>query len=126
MPSSQAERRRVLLENLTLTDRTYCGYLQATQYPPGSRPIAEQPDQVYPNAPVTDLHAMREEGGASNAKVRIQTSQSRVHLAAGESVALSLRALDEQDQVLPLVVTRAVAQGLVFDGRRAATISPTA
>jgi hypothetical protein len=113
-------RRQQLVENLKLADHTYCSYRESTKYPHGSRPIAEQPDQVYPNAPVTDAHPMRLDGGGADPKVQIQTSQSRVYMASGEAVAFSLRALDADGNVLPLVVTRALAQGLTFKGSRPA------
>jgi hypothetical protein len=117
---ARTDRRKQLLDQVQLADHTYCSYRHATDYPPGSRPISEQPDQIFPNVAVTDTQPMREEGGRGNPKVQIQSSQSRVHLAAGESVLLALRALDEDGAVLPLVVTGAQAQGLVFDAARPA------
>lgn len=112
------ERRRQLRENLQLTEHTYCSYLDSSKYPHGSRPIAEQPDQVYPNAPINEANAMRVDGGGSDPKVLIQTSQTRVYLAAGEAVSFSLRAVDNDGRVLPLVVTGAQAQGLTFGQQR--------
>jgi hypothetical protein len=111
-------RRQQLVENLQLADHTYCSYRDSSKYPHNSRPIAEQPDQVYPNAPVTETHAMRLDGGGADPKVQIQTSQSRVYMASGEGVAFSLRAVDADGNVLPLVITRAVAQGLTYKGNR--------
>jgi hypothetical protein len=107
-----------LLDNVQLTERTYCSYLESSKYPHGSRPIAEQPDQVYPNAPVNDAHPMRTDGGGSDPKVLIQTSQTRIYLAAGEAVSFSIRAVDTDGKVLPLVVTGASAQGLAFGKQR--------
>ncbi len=115
-----AARRQQLLDQLQLADHTYCSYRAATRYPHQSRPIAEQPDQVHPNAPVTDARPMRLDGGGTDARVLVQTSQSRVFMAAGEAVAFSLRAVDADGRVLPLVVTRALAQGMAFNGARAA------
>ena len=111
-------RRRQLLTNLLLADRTYCSYRASSKYPHGSRPIAEQPDQVYPNKPVAEANPMRLDGGGTDRTVQIQSSQSRVYMAAGEAVAFSLRALDGDGKVLPLVITRALAQGLAFNGSR--------
>lgn len=108
-----------LTENFMLADRSYCSYREGSKYPAASRPIAEHPDQVYPNQPVTETHDMRTQGGGSDPKVQLQTSQSRVFMAAGEGVAFSLRAVDGEGKALPLVVTRAVAQGLAFKGGRA-------
>jgi hypothetical protein len=115
-----ATHRQQLADNLQLADHTYCSYRATSKYPHESRPIAEQPDQVYPNAPVTDAHPMRLEGGGTDSRVLVQTSQSRVYMAAGEAVAFSLRAIDGDGKVLPLVVTRALAQGMTFNGARAA------
>jgi hypothetical protein len=118
LPPAASSRRGQLIENLQLADHTYCSYRDSTRYPHTSRPIAEQPDQVYPNAPVNETRAMRQDGGASDPKVQVQTSQSRVYMAAGETVSFSLRAIDGDGQVLPLVVTRAVAQGIASKGSR--------
>lgn len=119
VPDARAERRRQLVEHAQLTDHTYCSYRAASMYPHESRPAAQNPDQVHPNQPVAEMNPMRVAGGGTNGNVLLQTSQSRVYLAAGESAAFSLRAVDAQGQVLPLVVTRAVAQGMTYGGSRA-------
>ncbi len=108
-----------LTENFKLADHSYCSYRDGSKYPAASRPIAEHPDQVYPNQAVTETHDMRMQGGGTDPKVQLQTSQSRVFMAAGEAVAFSLRAVDDEGKVLALVVTRAVAQGMTFKGGRA-------
>lgn len=118
-PGAAAYRRKELLQQYELADTTYCTYAAGTVYPPQSRPIGEHPDQVYPNAPVLESHAMRGTDGASDAAVQIQTSQSRVFLASGEAVAFSLRAVDAQGKPLALVITRAAAQGMTYRGQRA-------
>ena len=118
-PENRAERRLALAQQFELADTTYCTYARSTQYPPESRPIAEHPDQVYPNAPVTDSHPMRSADGKSDGAVQIQTSQSRVFMASGEAAAFSLRAVDTQGKTLSLVVTRAAAQGVTYNGQRA-------
>ena len=38
--------RRQLLANYRLAERTLCSYAQASQYPPGSRPMAQNADQA--------------------------------------------------------------------------------
>jgi len=118
VPDGRAERRRQLVENVQLTDHTYCSYVEGSKYPMESRPAAQNPDQMQPNQPVTDMHPMRMEGGGRNAKVYLQTSQSRVYLAAGESAAFSLRAVTPQGETVPLVINRAVAQGMTYGGSR--------
>jgi hypothetical protein len=61
---------------------------------------------------------MRLDQGGADPKVLIQTSQTRVYLAASESVAFSIRAVDQDGKVLPLVITGATAQGLNFGKQR--------
>ena len=113
-------RRRQLAGQVRLTQHTYCSYLQHTRYPHTSRPAAQHPDQLYPNQPVRESNPMRVDGGDSDPAVLVQTLQSRVYLAAGETVTLSLRAVDARGEVVPLVVTRALAQGMVAQGARPA------
>jgi len=113
-------RRRQLAGQVRLTQHTYCSYLQHTRYPHTSRPAAQHPDQLYPNQPVRESNPMRVDGGDSDPGVLVQTAQSRVYLAAGETVELSLRAVDAHGAALPLVVTRALAQGMVAQGARPA------
>jgi hypothetical protein len=118
LPDERARRRRQLLSNYQLADHSLCSYRAASQYPFGSRPISENPDQAHPNAPVTEVRPMQVDGGGAHPEVQIQTAQSRVYMAAGEAVAFSLRAVDARGQVLPLAVTRALAQGITYQGRR--------
>jgi len=113
-------RRRQLGGQVRLTQHTYCSYLQQTRYPHTSRPAAQHPDQLYPNQPVRESNPMRVDGGDSDPGVLVQTAQSRVYLAAGETVTLSLRAVDAHGAALPLVVTRALAQGMGTTGSRPA------
>ncbi|HEX8479683.1 MAG TPA: choice-of-anchor X domain-containing protein [Telluria sp.] len=125
-PAARAERRQALVQQLELADTTFCTYAGATRYPPLSRPISEHPDQVKPNAPVTESHAMRSAGGGSDDAVQIQSSQSRVFMASGEAVAFSLRAVDAAGAPLALVITRATAQGMTYKGQRATAQSALA
>ncbi|MBD8543753.1 hypothetical protein IFU00_15825 [Oxalobacteraceae sp. CFBP 8761] len=113
-------RRRQLAGQVRLTQHTYCSYLQHTRYPHASRPAAQHPDQLYPNQPVRESNPMRIDGGDSDPGVLVQTAQSRVYLAAGETVEFSLRAVDAHGAALPLVVTRALVQGMGATGSRPA------
>lgn len=117
LPDGRAERRQ-LVEQVELTDHTYCSYLEGSRYPMESRPAAQNPDQLHPNQPVTEMHSMRLEGGGNQSNVFLQTSQSRVYLAAGEAAAFSLRAVDAQGATVPIVITRALAQGMTYGGSR--------
>ena len=114
-----APARRQLLQNYQLAEHTLCSYEQASQYPAGSRPMAQNADQAYPNQPVTEANPMRLDGGGTDSGVLLQTSQSRVHMASGETVAFSLRAVDPAGATLPLVITRAVAAGISYGPTRA-------
>ena len=118
-PQDTAARRRTLVEQVRLSDHTYCSYLAHTRYPHTSRPAGHHPDQLYPNQPVLDAHPLRLDGGGSDAALQVRTSQSRVYLAAGESVQFSLRVLDAAGNAAPLVVTRALARGLTYGASRA-------
>jgi hypothetical protein len=118
--SSKEQRRQELTRQLELLDHTLCSYRDATKYPNSSRPISEHPDQVYPNRPVSEQNAMRKEGGGTDPAVQIQTSQSRVFVAAGEAVVFTIRAVDKDGQNLGLQVNRTLARGLSFQGSRAA------
>jgi hypothetical protein len=118
VPGERARRRQQLVENYQLADHTLCSYREASQYPGDSRPMAQNPDQVYPNQPVNEMNPMRVQGGGSDPKILLQTSQSRVYMAAGEAVAFSLRAVDADNNVLPLVVTRALARGVTYGNAR--------
>lgn len=118
LPDDRNNRRRQLVENVQLADHTYCSYRTASQYPVGSRPMTENPDQNRPNDPVASTNPMRLDGGGANTGVQLQTSQSRVYMASGESVAFSLRAVDADGRTLPLVITRALAQGITYAGTR--------
>jgi len=119
-PAQERPQRRQLIEQVRLTDHTYCSYLEQARYPYASRPAGQHPDQLYPNQPVCEANPMLTENGESEPAVRIETTQSRVYLAAGETVQLSLRAVDAQGAALPLVVTRALAQGMGGEGKRPA------
>lgn len=117
-PVSFEARRQALTRQLELVDHTLCAYRAATKYPNTSRPISEHPDQVYPNRPVEEQHAMRKDGGGTDAAVQIQTSQSRVFMVAGETVLFTIKALNKEGKILPMYVTRALASGITFQGSR--------
>lgn len=120
MPVPSEQRLRALTEQFKLADHTYCSYREGSKYPVTSRPMAEHPDQVYPNQPVTESHAMRTQGGGTNRDVQIETAQSRVFLAAGESAVFSVKAVDAAGKPLSVLISRAVATGLTYQDKRPA------
>jgi hypothetical protein len=125
--ASERERRyQILLGRYQRVKQSFCNYRDSSQYPPASRPIGQNPDQVYPNRPVSETMPVRAPGDGGSPTIRLQTSQSRVYLAAGEAVTFSLRAVDADGNPVPLVVTRAVARGVTFGNERAAQQVPLA
>jgi hypothetical protein len=120
LPNRDATHKN-LVRQLEEVDHTLCSYRESSKYPLSSRPIAEHPDQIYPNQAVKESHAMRNREGGSNAAIQISTSQSRVYMAARESVNFSLQAFDKDQQILPVFVNRAVASGLNFNNHPAPT-----
>lgn len=118
--ADRAELKKKLISQLEEVDQTLCSYREATKYPLSSRPISENSDQIYPNQAVTETHPMRLANGRTDAKIQINTSQSRVYMAANENVHFILQARDANNQTLPLSVTRSVASGLSFGNTRTA------
>jgi hypothetical protein len=108
-PSLPARPSRAqLLKQYRLAEHTLCSYERASQYPPGSRPMAQNPDQAYPNRAVLESNPMRLDDGGLDPKVTLQTAQSRVYMATGETATFSLRAVDTEGSPTPLVITRAL------------------
>jgi hypothetical protein len=126
LPGERARQRQQLVDLFELADQTYCSYREGSMYPASSQPMSRNPDQAYPNRPVLETNPMRGDDRSSNPNILLQTSQSRVYLAAGESVAFSLRAVEPDGATVPLVVTRAIAAGIVTAGGRATTQVPLA
>jgi hypothetical protein len=44
----RSQRRQQLVSNYQLADHTFCSYREGSQYPVGSRPMAENADQNTP------------------------------------------------------------------------------
>lgn len=119
--STAAQPQRQELNNrLEAVDQTLCNYRESTKYPISSRPAAEHLDQLYPNRPIQQSQAMHTAQGGTDVNIRVQTSQSRVYLAAGESAVFSIGATDKEGKPLSVFVTQAVAHGLTFQPSRPA------
>lgn len=112
-PEVALEARRLAAANrLALAEELLCSYQDASRFPFTSRPIHEHPDQVRPNQPIVERRVMRGRDGARDARLRVRTSQSRVFMAAGESVVFGIAVTDADDHPLAVEVERAVARGL--------------
>lgn len=124
--ADREELRKKLVSQLEEVDHTLCSYREASKYPLSSRPIDEHPDQIYPNQAITEQHPMRKRDGKTDATIQISSSQSRVYLAANESVSFSVQAKDANQQSLPIFVTRAFSTGLSFNSDRPGNQLPLA
>jgi hypothetical protein len=111
-------QRQLLVAQLEQADQVLCNYVESTRYPNSSRPMSEHPDQIYPNQPVAESHPMRKKGGGTDKEIQIQTTQSRVYLAAGEAAIFTIKATDTSGKPLALSVDKAIARGLVYAGAR--------
>jgi hypothetical protein len=121
LPAAQAREQslHLLTDQYQLADHTLCSYRESSKYPTSSRPIGEHPDQLHPNAPIQDSHALRKDGGGVDKDITVQTAQTRVFLGAGEAAVFSVRAVDAGGNALPVVVTRAQATGITYKDARA-------
>ena len=116
----QRDRRLALAQDrLERAQETLASYRQATVYPPESRPLREHPDQLRPFAPIEQSLPLRRPGQDPAAGVRIVTTQEKVFASGQETVRLTVAAVDDKGQRLPLTITRAVAFDLP-DPRQAA------
>lgn len=117
------QAQRVLWEQrLERAQTTLAAYRESTRYPHESQPISAHPDQVHPNQPVTDEHALRGPGGKVNEGLRLRTSQERVFVQGNESVRFTVAMVDAAGKTLPLSVVRATAREIPAD--RAGTTYP--
>ncbi|WP_338848598.1 hypothetical protein V8J88_06760 [Massilia sp. W12] len=115
-PDSHAARVILAKQQLALAEHTYQSYREGTRYPQNSRPIEEHPDQIWPNRPVEDSHAMRQKDGKTHPTITLKTTQNRIFVGAGEHLLLSMQAQGKDGKRLPLFVTRAQAQALPNSG----------
>jgi len=100
-------------------------YRKTTVYPHESRPISEQPDQVYINQPIVEDQLLRMPGSKSGKGLNLRTTQERVFVLGQESVRYSVSLRDDSGKLLPLRVLRATARE-VTEGGRASLFGETA
>jgi hypothetical protein len=102
--AAQAALWRERFERATQTLETY---RQHSRYPQGSRPAAEQADQLQPYAPVIEDHALKMPGQAADETVKLRAMQERIYLQGEESAQVTLALVDAQGQAQALRVVRA-------------------
>ncbi len=93
-------------------EQTYAHYRDATRYPHESRPLAEHPDQVRPFATISEENKLRNAKGEPVKGLKLRTTQERVFASGPDTVKLTLTAVDDAGQVLPLVISSASAQSV--------------
>ncbi len=118
-PAQRAAQILELQKRVEAAEQALASYRNSTKYPLESRPISEQPDQVYPNRPVEESRILRKANGTFDADVNVKTSQTRVFVANQESVVFTITAIDKSGKALPVFVNRAIARGIVATGQRA-------
>jgi len=114
--AQRAERLRMAEERLST-------YRKFAQYPPGSRPAREHPDQLFPTAPVvrgTPLSL----GGRPSEHIVLKLRQDRLVVVGNESIELGLRCEDSQAQVLPCSVEKAEISALPLPAPAAGAAAP--
>jgi hypothetical protein len=121
--ASAVQVRRAQLDlwqqRLVRAEDTLSKYKSSTRYPHEARPLAEHPDQLRPFDPVAEEMPLRTPGGQPAKGVHVRSTQDRVFASGAESVRVTVRAVDDDDRPLPLLVTRAMAFDLP-DARRPA------
>jgi hypothetical protein len=85
-------------------------YRKTTVYPHESRPISEQPDQVYINQPIVEDQLLRMPGSKDGKGLNLRTTQERIFVVGQESVRFSVSLRDDSGKPLPLRVLRASAK----------------
>lgn len=82
-PDEAREAERALWQKRYERARfTYDSYREATRYPPESRPIQEQPDQVYPASPERTRPLNKDERG----NISLKLKQEKVFVVGEETV----------------------------------------
>lgn len=104
-------------QRLARAEEVLDNYRKQTIYPFESRPAREHADQMYPNRFVNEERRLTNPGQKPSAGVRIRTSQERIYVVGSETVLFTVSALDWDGNVLPLTVTRALAEDPPLDGK---------
>ena len=123
-PAGQQQRRAQLMlaqQRYERAEQTFAAYKDATRYPHESRPLAENPDQIRPFAPISEQTVGRDAQGKP-VKFSLRTTQERVFLGGADSVKLTVEALDEKSVLLPLSIVSARAQSMAESRNLAASI----
>ena len=104
------EQRALWQQRLERSQAALDAYRQGTLYPHGSQPASANPDQLYPNQPISEEHALRGSDGKPVPGLRLLTTQERVFVQGSETVRFTISLHDANDKALPLRIVRASAR----------------
>jgi hypothetical protein len=102
-------QRALWEQRLERAKGTLEAYNRSTRYPFESQPAAAHADQLRPNDPIVEDHALRTPDGRASEGVRLRTSQERIFVQGSESVKFTVSVVDKDGVALPLRVVRASA-----------------
>lgn len=124
-PAERAQQIDLWTQRLARAKQVRDSYQQATRYPPESRPLSEHPDQRHPYRAIEEELPLRLPGAGTKDGLRLRTRQDRVYLQGDEAAIVSVTAVDNNGQVLPLTILRATLhEGST--GQRASNFGETA
>jgi hypothetical protein len=124
-----AERREQLARAHARLDRakqTLASYRLSTRYPYDSRPASEHGDQWVAHPLLASDTPLRMPGGSSTPGVHIHTTQQAVFASGSDAVTLTVAALDDDGNALPLRILRSVTQAPVDPQASQRTVPPPA
>jgi hypothetical protein len=102
-------QRALWQERLERAKNTLDAFNRSTRYPFESQPATEHADQLRPNDPIVEDHALRTPDGRASEGVRLRTSQERIFVQGNESVKFTVSVVDKDGVAQPLRVVRASA-----------------
>jgi hypothetical protein len=114
--SARTLQRMLWQQRLERAQTALDAYRAQTRYPFDSRPIAEHPDQVRPNEPIVEEHAVRAASGQLLEGLQLRTTQERVFVQGSEAVRFSVAVVDGQGTPVTLRMQRASARAMPARG----------
>lgn len=106
---ARQDQRALWQQRLERAKDTLEAFNRSTRYPVESQPAADHADQLHPNDPIVEDHALRMPDGKASDGVRLRTSQERIFVQGNESVKFTVSVVDKDGQAQPLRVVRATA-----------------
>lgn len=98
-------------QRLQRAQQVLAAYEQSTTYPFDSRPAKEHGDQWQLHQVIVNDLPLRMPGTAVTPGLRVHTTQERVFAAGGDTIVLTVTAVDDSGATLPLKIVSSVAHG---------------